>query len=248
MNNGWVKLHRKILDNDAIFRGGSCFPVLCLLMLLADRDGKVTTGRKQLSKLLSINENTVYKALQKLRSLGTIEIYGNNKYSTIVICNWKEYQHDGNNGLSEAVKVTTKQQQSNSSFNNGLQIENEKFEQPENLEVTTKQQQSNTITRIENKESRNTKLILIEVIEIINPREKTTPDRIRMLNARLKDYTYDEVIAAARKLSESQWHKLNGQMSVDNLLAPSKFGKWHAKNYQDEAIPQIGMTDFTKDD
>jgi len=70
--------------------------------------------------------------------------------------------------------------------------------------------------------------ILNEIIQIVNPKEKATQERFRMLNARLRDYTVDEIIGSARAFSKSQWHKENKQMSVDNLLAPSKFGRWFA--------------------
>lgn len=71
--------------------------------------------------------------------------------------------------------------------------------------------------------------LLEQLILIINPREKVTADRVRMLNGRLKDkYTPDEIIESAIEFSKSQWHKDNGQMSIDNLLRPSKFGRWYA--------------------
>lgn len=70
--------------------------------------------------------------------------------------------------------------------------------------------------------------LLEQIIQIINPKEKATAERLRVLNGRLKDYSADEIIGSARAFSKSQWHKENKQMSVDNLLAPSKFGRWYA--------------------
>lgn len=74
--------------------------------------------------------------------------------------------------------------------------------------------------------------LLKHIIEIINKREKSTPDRLRKLNARLKEYTEEEIIAAAKAFSKSEWHRENKQMSVDNLLAPSKFGRWYAASQE----------------
>jgi hypothetical protein len=71
--------------------------------------------------------------------------------------------------------------------------------------------------------------LMPKLLEIINPKEKVTADRLRVLNGRLKDYTEDEIIESAKALSRSHWHKKNGQMSVDNLIAPSKFGRWYAQ-------------------
>lgn len=68
--------------------------------------------------------------------------------------------------------------------------------------------------------------LLDEVIAIVNPREKPTADRLKNVNARLKEYNRDEILAAARAFSKSTWHKENNEMSVDNLIRPSKFGRW----------------------
>lgn len=77
-------------------------------------------------------------------------------------------------------------------------------------------------------------LLLQELIEIINPREKATQDRVRQVNARLKEYEREEIVAAATAFSKSEWHKENKQMSVDNLLRPSKFGRWYAQSQEPE--------------
>ena len=68
---------------------------------------------------------------------------------------------------------------------------------------------------------------LSELIAIINPNEKNTTDRLTKLNARLQDYEPAEIRAAAHELAKSEWHRDNKQMSIDNLLAPSKFGRWY---------------------
>lgn len=71
--------------------------------------------------------------------------------------------------------------------------------------------------------------LLKELIQIVNPNERPTEDRQRMLNGRLKEYTIGEIKGAARALHRSTWHRENKQMSIDNLLAPKKFGRWYAQ-------------------
>lgn len=71
--------------------------------------------------------------------------------------------------------------------------------------------------------------LLHQIIEIVNPKEKPTAERLRALNARLKDYSGDDIIGAAYAFSKSEWHRENKQMSIDNLIAPSKFGRWFAQ-------------------
>ena len=77
-------------------------------------------------------------------------------------------------------------------------------------------------------EEDKSQLLLNTLISIINPKEKATADRLRKLNARRKEYTDEEITNAAKAFSQSEWHRENKQMSIDNLLAPSKFGRWYA--------------------
>ncbi len=88
--------------------------------------------------------------------------------------------------------------------------------------------------------------LLSELIILVNPKEKPTADRLRVLNGRLKDYTADEILAAARAFSKSDWHRKNKQMSIDNLLAPSKFGRWYAQ--RDNTGAPANVPDYYEDD
>lgn len=91
---------------------------------------------------------------------------------------------------------------------------------------------------IETKEETKNDFFLEELISLVNKKEKATAERLRMLNARLKDYSQEDILGAAKAFSRSQWHRENGQMSIDNLLAPSKFGRWFAKS-NDGSAPTI---------
>ena len=85
---------------------------------------------------------------------------------------------------------------------------------------------------IETKETTKDNTLLSKIISLVNPKEKETTHRQRALNARLKDYTEEEVVQAAIAFSKSEWHRSNKQMSIDNLLAPSKFGRWYTQSKQ----------------
>jgi hypothetical protein len=85
--------------------------------------------------------------------------------------------------------------------------------------------------------------LLSQLLALVNPREKATADRRRALAARLKDYTEEEILASARVFSKSEWHIENKQMSVDNLLAPSKFGRWYAQRETADAQEHIKTQD-----
>jgi Helix-turn-helix domain len=71
--------------------------------------------------------------------------------------------------------------------------------------------------------------VLEDIIQIVNPREKVTTDRLKNISARLKEYTVEEITAAAKAFSKSTWHRENNQMSIDNLIRASKFGRWYAE-------------------
>lgn len=68
--------------------------------------------------------------------------------------------------------------------------------------------------------------LLLEIIEIVNPLEKITANRIKLINRRLKENNESEILQAAQRFSKSKWHIENKQMSIDNLIRDSKFDKW----------------------
>lgn len=93
-NQGWVKLHRKILENPDL-NSASSFTVFVTLLLLVDRNtGCWAGGRKQLSSLSNLHESTVYRTLRRLEKCKMVTLRANTNYSEICICNWDKYQGD----------------------------------------------------------------------------------------------------------------------------------------------------------
>lgn len=107
---GWIKLHRKILDYRTMFNSRDRFTIFCWLLLMANREGQVTCGRFQIARELRITPANVYKTIKWLASEKIINTKSNNKFTTISICKWGEYQQQSNNKV--APRVTTKEQQS----------------------------------------------------------------------------------------------------------------------------------------
>ena len=88
-NQGWIKLHRKILQNDQLFRSAHTFTLWCWILLNADREtGKVTVGRYMLSQWLKIKPTTVYQTLLRMRNMTMINLESDNKKTTITNLNW----------------------------------------------------------------------------------------------------------------------------------------------------------------
>ncbi|MBT8187835.1 MAG: hypothetical protein KJO73_09105 [Croceitalea sp.] len=104
MEDGWVKIHRKLLNS----RYGKSIELLGLwtyLILRANHaqkfftskgvklcPGQLATGRKQIAKDLGINEHKVDRLLKKLEIEQQIEQQTFNKYRIISIVNWSSYQ------------------------------------------------------------------------------------------------------------------------------------------------------------
>jgi len=112
MNSSWIKLYRKLLNNKELLRDHTGLAVFIWLLLRADyKTGKVETGRFVASQDLGMNPNTFYKALTRLRNRKMVTQSSNNRFTTISITNWHQFQGTGNSGGNN--KVTTGQQQSN---------------------------------------------------------------------------------------------------------------------------------------
>lgn len=104
---GWIKIHRKMLDNPVVCKDAEYLAVWMYLLLNASHDGykacfkgeKITlhpgqliTGRKSIADKLSINESKVKRILQAFKNDQQIDQQPSNKNSLITILNWDEYQ------------------------------------------------------------------------------------------------------------------------------------------------------------
>lgn len=104
MHNGWIKLHRKTLDNKIFKHDLYAWRVFETLLMLADREtGQWTGGRIQLGANAGLKPITAYMASIRLVKANLITLSSNNKFSTFSICKWKEYQALGNSVDNNAV-------------------------------------------------------------------------------------------------------------------------------------------------
>ena len=106
MEQGWIKLRRKILENP--IAGRANYLALWIILLLKAnhkekkmiwnnsfiviKEGQFITGRNELSKQSGIPATTVERILDYLENGHQIEQQKNNKYRLITIVNWKEHQ------------------------------------------------------------------------------------------------------------------------------------------------------------
>lgn len=134
--SGWVKIHRKILENP-ISAKPQYFAVWMHLLLMAShketsfiwnnkkmvlREGQFVTGRKKISLISGVKESSVEKILKYLELEHQIEQQKTRKYRVITIVKWNDYQ---NRNIKSNNRVTTEEQQSNT-FKNDKNVKNDK--------------------------------------------------------------------------------------------------------------------------
>lgn len=139
MCNGWIKLHRKILDWEW-FTSPSTLQLFIYLLLRANKEDKKWRGilikRGQLvTSVATISEETklstqqVRTSLNRLKSTNEITSKSTNRFTLVTICKYESYQ------LYEEVEQQTKQQA---------------LQQTNNKQITNKQQQLKNNKNIRN--------------------------------------------------------------------------------------------------
>ena len=99
---GYIKLHRKILDN-GIFENAELLKVFVWCILKANsepaivfgrqvKQGQFITGRVSAAEELRLAPSTVYDRLQRLKKLKYIKIDSNKKNTLITVIKYKTYQ------------------------------------------------------------------------------------------------------------------------------------------------------------
>ena len=102
MNNGWIKLHRKLTEWE--WYDDIPTKILFLHLLLTVNfepkkwhgiqieRGEVLIGRKKLAKRLRLSERQVRTALTKLKSTNEVSIKTTNQYSLVKLNNYNDHQ------------------------------------------------------------------------------------------------------------------------------------------------------------
>ena len=139
--NGWVKLHRKMLDNPIIMKDAEHLAVWMYLLLNAThaeypalfkgkkitlQPGQLITGRKSIASTLCVSESKVTRILSAFESEQQIEQLTSNKNRLISVVNWDKYQiFDQQNEQQMNNNWTTTEQQVNTNKKN-KNVKNEK--------------------------------------------------------------------------------------------------------------------------
>ena len=108
MDNGWIKLHRKLLNNPISNKPNWAW-LWVVLLLLANHEeghefiwngkkqklakGQFITGRQKLKEISGIPETTIERILNYLETVHQIGQQKTSKYRLITILRWKDYQN-----------------------------------------------------------------------------------------------------------------------------------------------------------
>lgn len=106
MNQGWIKLHRKLFDN-AVMTKSAYLHLWVTLLLLANHEettfifndkektlqpGQLITGLLKLKKITRIPTTTIRRILKFLENGNMISQYITTKFRIVTILNWQYYQ------------------------------------------------------------------------------------------------------------------------------------------------------------
>ena len=237
-NNGWIKLHRKIIDS-AVFENPKILKlwIWCLCkashkgyesmvgnQIVVLQEGQFIFGRKKASSELKIKESMVYKYIKLLEKLEMINIKSNNKFSIITIEKWAFYQFDNDE-------------------------EQQQKEQQRNNKGTTKEQQRNTNKNVKN--VKNVKEIIYSDVPDLNEAIIAFIDYRKSIKKPMSDRAITLLLGKLNKMSNSVQEQieilnqsiLNGWQGIFPLKSDSGTGKkasFQGRNYDfDELEKQI---------
>lgn len=106
-NNGWIKVHRNILNNPAVMKDSDHFAIWMYLLLNATHEkydimwcgkrrtlvpGQLVTSRRKISKELVVSESKVDRILKLFEIEHQIEQLTTSRSRLISLINWTEYQ------------------------------------------------------------------------------------------------------------------------------------------------------------
>jgi len=120
--NGYVKLHRKILETSFYKDTPACALAFYLILRANWKDtkilwnkeektlvrGQMLAGRNELSEKTGMSVSQIRRALKVLVNVGFISIETTNRFSLITLCNWGLYQDE-----DESKQPTEDQQKTN---------------------------------------------------------------------------------------------------------------------------------------
>jgi len=193
MNNGWIKLHRDMLQWEWYDDHNTKILFLHLLLKASHiskkwrgitiQPGELRTTRVDLVKETGLSEQQVRTSLDKLKSTHEITSKSTNKNTVISINNWNNHQQDNQQTTTRATNEQPTDNQPTSYLKNVKNVKNVK----------------NTTTEL--------KKFLSLFNSYFNSEYRETKGREVKIALRLKTYTFEQLEKALKTLASSDWHK-----------------------------------------
>ena len=214
---GWIKLHRKTLDNPVVCKDSDYLSVWIYLLLNATHQeydvmfkgkritlqkGQLITGTISISKKMKVNKDKVQRILKSFENDKQITQQTSNKNRLISIINWNEYQDIDKQNDKQVInkcETTDKQLITNKNVKN---IKNDK-----NVVVVS----DSCVDDLQ------------EIIDFYNNNIGIiTPYATELFDSYLKDMTKDLIVLAMKKSVEADKRNINYIKAILN--------NWNNKN------------------
>lgn len=165
MCNGWIKLHRKILDWEW-FSCSSTFHLFVYLLIKANTEdkqwrgivikrGQLVTSIANICKDTHLTTQQARTSLNRLKSTNEITIKTTNRFTLVTICKYESYQH------YEDTEQQTKQQATQQSNNKQITNKQQQHKNIRNKEVI----KEDIFTNVHISKKDATEVALIKTIE-----------------------------------------------------------------------------------
>lgn len=213
--DGWIKLHRKIIEWEW-YQDNTTLKVFIHCLFLANhkdkkwkgiliKKGSFITSRKNFAKGCGLSVQQVRTSWDKLKSTSEITSETSSQYTIITINNWDEYQQSNQQSNQ---RVTSDQPASNQRVTTTNNDKNEKKEK--------KRERGGPGTP-------KPLLLYLEEFNRLYGREfRETTGRERKLAVRLKSYSIDDILKALRTMASQAWtrgdNKMNWVATPDYLI------------------------------
>ena len=197
---GWIKFHRKILDNPIVCKDSDTLSIWVYLLLNAThvqmpilfkgkrtilKEGQLVTGILSISKKLNIDKNKVQRTLKLFENDKQIEQQTSNQNRLVTILNWNAYQNSEKQNDKPVINEWETDDKRVITNKNVKNIKNDK-----NVRITTVSDSCGDD--------------LQEVIEFYNNNiGSITPYIVEVLSDYLKDLNKELIILAMKKSVEA---------------------------------------------
>lgn len=138
-NDGWIKLHRKLLNNKIFFDSEKLQLFIYLLLMAAHEDcivhgvqikrGQLLIGRKRIAMDTRQKSGSIPRRLKYLENATMIEQQPNNQHTVITICNYDTYQEVRTTTEQRGKEKRTTTEQRPNTYKNNKNIRKKKEEE-----------------------------------------------------------------------------------------------------------------------